>query len=268
MWECQAVVLIYLKELIKMNWHFKENSDGLPLNDAYRSQYDIAKSLMQQHLYEDASQKFLNLAKSYPNDWNLLYMAGQCYRFADQYAEAINLLEKAADMKPNDAVVLMALGIAFQLSEDYTSALTAFEQVIHIEPENWNAYNSMGLTYKKKGDLQEALECYHRAIGIYSTGLVSKSSHKYTSYEIDDEGTKVAVVDNIAMVKVINEVLRSEIYPATISNNIGVCYLSAGDVESAKDAFNESIHLTPDGVDYPTPHHHLRQIKEDASKGN
>ena len=232
------------------------------------SQRDVAISLMEQNLFGDALPIFLNLAKSNPDDWGLFYMAGQCCRFTEQYAEAINLLEKAADMSPNEAEVFVALGVAFQLSGDYTSSLTALERVLQIDPKNWNACNSMGLTYRKKGDTHKAIELYIRAGDIYSEELARKNIDKYTREEVTDEGKRVLVVDPIAMEKVMNELLRSEPWPAYFSNNIGICYLELGDFESAKIAFEESIEFTPDGFDYPAPQHHLELMEEDISKDN
>ena len=48
--------------------------------------------------------------------------------------------------------------------------------------------------------------------------------------------------------------LMKDLRYAIVGNNIGGVYLEAGDHDSAKNAFIESIKMTPQGISYPPPH--------------
>jgi len=88
---------------------------------------NTAINLMRQHRFAEALPLFLRLTELTPDDWWLFYMVGQCYRFINNFREAVNALKKAADLNPGNANVFLALGIAHQLAEDYKSAIVALE---------------------------------------------------------------------------------------------------------------------------------------------
>ena len=224
-------------------------------------QRDYAITLMQQQRFSEALPLFLQLAETNPDDWSLFYMAGQCYRFTNNYSEAVRALQNAADLNPGEAQVFLALGIAFQLAEDYTSSVSALEQAIRIEPQLFSAYNSLGLTYRKTGELPKALEWYSRAAeGVVSavTDKMHMDRDRCFREEIID-GKRTLVVLPYAMEKT-HEMLRSDPMYAIIKNNIGVCLLELGDTNSAKEQFKESIEFIPDGYNYPEPYKHLESI--------
>ena len=51
-----------------------------------------ATSLMQNRQFDEALEILRDLLSKTPDDWSLLYMAGQCSRFKDDIPEAINFL--------------------------------------------------------------------------------------------------------------------------------------------------------------------------------
>lgn len=224
-------------------------------------QRDIAISLMHQQRFAEALPIFMGLMETNLNDWSLFYMAGQCFRFTNHVSEAVDALQRAAELNPGEAQVFLALGIACQLAEDYRSAISALEQAIHLNPSLFSAYNSIGLTYRKTGDFTKALEWYSRAAeGVVSvvTDEVHKDRERCFRDEIID-GKKTLVVLPYAMEKT-HEMLRSDRMYAIIKNNIGVCLMELGDINSAKEQFQESIEFIPDGYDYPDPYRNLDSI--------
>ena len=52
---------------------------------------------------------------------------------------------------------------------------------------------------------------------------------------------------------------------ATLTNNIGNCYLEIGRASEARAAFLESIEFIPDGVEYEPPFHNLRALDSEAT---
>ena len=57
------------------------------------------------------------------------------------------------------------------------------------------------------------------------------------------------------------ERLKSSPQYAILQNNIGVCFVATGNFKPARRVFNESINMTPDGLEYPLPIDALKKIE-------
>ena len=225
-------------------------------------QRDAAVRLMQQQKFSEALPRFLYLIKSSSDDWSLYYMAGQCFRFMNNIPEAIKFLTKSAMLNPNEAQIFLGLGIALQLAEEYELAIENLKHAVRLKPLLFSAYNSIGLTYRKIGQFREALEWYSKAAeGIVAA--VSDEVHKDRGKCFRDEivdGKKTLIVLPYALEKT-HEMLRSDPLYAIVKNNIGVCQMELGDIDSAREQFRESIEFIPDGYNYPDPFKHLESIR-------
>jgi len=82
-------------------------------------QLDIAIGLMREQRYVEALPLFLRLIDINPDDWSLHYMAGQCFRFTNEFSQSVQFLSKAASLNSKDPQIFLALGIAHQLSDSY-----------------------------------------------------------------------------------------------------------------------------------------------------
>ncbi len=224
-------------------------------------QRELALDLLDQQKFSEALPIFLHLSEGNPEDASLFYMAGQCYRFMSLIHESIEALEKAAALAPNQAHIFLALGISYQLVDDYEQSVSNLEYAIEIDRHLFTDYNSIGLTYRKAGKFREALDWYSRA----ADGIVSaarEQAHQYpekcfTEQIID--GAKGRVIHPYYFEK-LHEILKSSPFYAIIKNNIGVCLIELEDINSAREQFQESIELIPDGYDYPDPYMHLENI--------
>lgn len=122
------------------------------------------------------------------SNWNINYLAGQCYRFLNDMENAIKYLKLANLIKPNDHCVLLALGIALQLSQLYDDAIDIFNRAIQIDPDYYPAYNSLALTFKKVSNFDLALQSYDDAIKALTRNIVKKLTNDkdgkiYRDYE-------------------------------------------------------------------------------------
>ena len=224
-------------------------------------QRDSAIDLMDQQRFAEAIPLFLRLIESKPDDWSLYYMVGQCFRYTNNFSDAIRYLEKAASRNPAESRVFLALGIANQLKNDYAPAIQALEHAVELDPGMFSAYNSLGLTYRMSGELTKALEWYSRAAdGMVSavTEMVHKDQDECPGDEVIDEtGTQDVVPRTVEKMR---EILRSDPTYAIIKNNIGICFMGLGDIDSAREQFRESIEHIPDDFNYPEPYKNLESI--------
>jgi tetratricopeptide (TPR) repeat protein len=188
-------------------------------------------------------------------------MVGQCYRLINNYSEAVESLKIASSLKSDDPRIYLALGIAHQLAGEFSPAINALECAVELEPSFFAAYNSLGLTYKTNGDHEKALDWYFRAAnGIASAAIAS--IHKEPDQNCRDEvidGEHARSLDPHTF-EAIREILRSDPTYAIIKNNIGVCFMEHGDIESAREQFKESINTIPEGYNYPEPYKNLESI--------
>ncbi len=106
---------------------------------------------------------------SYYGNW---YMAGQCFRFTNDFPNAIHHLKKAAELDRNEKVVFLALGVALQLTEQFDDAIEAFRRALEIDPNYDLAFNSLALTQMKQGDFEVALHNYDEAIKAMTRHIV------------------------------------------------------------------------------------------------
>jgi tetratricopeptide (TPR) repeat protein len=224
-------------------------------------QRQVAIALMQQKKFSEALPIFLSLMESNSDDWGLYYMTGQCLRFINNIPEAIRYLNKAASLNPNNATIFLALGIALQLAEEYELAIEKLKRAVRLEPVLFEAYNSIGFTYRKIGQYREALGWYSKAAEVFVDSVfddVKKDKEGCFREEIVN-GEKTLVILPYTMEKT-HEMLRSNPVYAIIMNNIGVCLIKLGDIDSAREKFRESIEFIPDGFDYPDPFKNLESI--------
>lgn len=111
---------------------------------------------------------------------------------------------------------------------------------------------------KKQGRLKEALDLYMSAYN-----QLIKEASKYAGdipgAEITDGGT--VTVMPLFMTEAEKFIKKNKL-TCTILNNMGVIYAEAGDIESARNCFEQSIELTPEGLDYPDPKIGLKAIEK------
>ncbi len=196
-----------------------------------------------------------------PNDWYANYLAGVALRFLGDFGQAIVHLTAATKSRPHDDAICLALGIAYQLSGQMEESILALKKAIQIQENLIEAYNSLGLTYRKLERFQDALEWYDMDVGRLIK-LVSATIDEDPSRCYIDGGTTLKILPYFF--ERARDILRSNILYAVLSNNMGCCYTSLGDLESARAAFEEAIEFTPDGYDYPDPVRHLNDLESDS----
>lgn len=114
------------------------------------------------------------------------------------------------------------------------------------------------LELKRKGGLVEALERYQK---IYSEIIAdaSKYAHSIPGTFIDENETRTIMPSLLVESE---NFMKSTSVACYLMNNMGTVYAELQDYESATNAFEQSIQLTPDGMEYNDPKIGLRSVKE------
>ena len=171
---------------------------------------------------------------------------------------AIERLRTASELMPHESSIWTSLGVAYQMSEQFAEAIEALEKAVAISPEAFDCRNSLGLTYNKMGEFGKAIRWYETAAEV----LVDSASHAAEEHGflrtyISEDGSKTLHAESDFM-SFVGEWLINDGRYCVAMNNVGGVYLENGDREKAKDAFIESIQMTPPDTDYRAPFEGLR----------
>ena len=111
---------------------------------------------------------------------------------------------------------------------------------------------------KKTGDLAGALKLYKDACNKLVDGA-SEHAREIPGTRIDEGDTRKVMPSLFTEAE--KYLCRDNVYSTTL-NNMGVIYAEAGDVESARQCFEDSIKFTPEGTDYQNPKIRLKELEK------
>jgi len=118
-----------------------------------------------------AEQAYERAYQSNPNDTAVLDAYGSFRRDVGQYAEAVRLFERAAELNPN--APRTQLGISYRYARNYDAAATAFRQAIDVNPANAIAHIHLALTEIYRGNHDEGLRQLTTAEQLYGDSAPS-----------------------------------------------------------------------------------------------
>ncbi len=219
---------------------------------------DDAFLMMQKGAYQEALPILKAVISTDPNNWYALYIAGHCRRGMGDFESAIKNLERASTINPQEPRIWISLGIALQLAESFPNAVKALNTAIELNPIDFESRNSLGLTYKKMEDLDNALRSYEVAANILSDeALKSVKEQGHIKTSVSDEGEKTYTLgpEHISFV---GNWLKKDGRYSVVMNNIGGVYLELEEDEKARNAFFESIEMTPPNTSYQPPYEGLK----------
>lgn len=111
---------------------------------------------------------------------------GQAYMEQDDFANAIQYYQKAAEAAPQSAPDRINLGIAQFHNGDNDLSIETLTKALELDPQNPYALYILGLAYKKSGDNEKAADFFRQVVGIdpsdiparYNLGLALAKSGK------------------------------------------------------------------------------------------
>ena len=110
---------------------------------------------------------------------------------------------------------------------------------------------------KKEGKLAESLELYKELYDML-VDVAGEHARQIPGTRIDEGSTRKIMPSFFTETE---KYLRKDNVVCTTLNNMGVIYAEIGDKESAKNCFEQSIQLIPEGLDYSNPKIGLENLK-------
>ncbi len=130
----------------------------------------------------DAWEKFEKLLKQYPEEPQLLQVAGLAALKRGDTEAALTHVRKAVALAPDDAEALTLLGwLDLEVAGDVETAIASYRKVAALKPEVPEVHNNLGVALKRKGELDEAVGSFGRALEL-DPDFVQAASNRGWAY--------------------------------------------------------------------------------------
>jgi tetratricopeptide (TPR) repeat protein len=124
---------------------------------------NLAIAYFKAQRYAPAWRLLRPMATKYPNDFQILDLAGLSLFALDRYPEAAEYLERANHVQPSDLETLDMLGKAYLRMKDRKSLTSVFTRIMQVNPNSASAHIMMATAYEEADNRPEAIKEYQAA---------------------------------------------------------------------------------------------------------
>jgi len=126
---------------------------------------------------------------------------GDIYLFNEDFAKAIEYLNKAIDLDGNFPHYYYLLGMVYQTQENFRRAIEEFDQAAKLEPKNSIYVEELGRTYVLTGNLEQGEKLLKKAwrldrsnigAGVELVGVLFSAGKYKDTVELSDEIMEVS----------------------------------------------------------------------------
>jgi tetratricopeptide (TPR) repeat protein len=166
--------------------------------------------------------------------------AGEFYKNAKLWTDAIGAFEKAATRKPKDAELHALLGESYFQNQEVDRALEAFLQAARLSPQNSRAHQGLADVYLKKGSFDQAISALKRAVNLSpdSAALYIKLGDAYLERARTEEA-----------IQTFQKLIRRNPKAAEAHLGLGKAYLKIDLYEQAGLELERALKLQPELVE-------------------
>ncbi len=207
---------------------------------ALMERYKQGRDRLEGEQYSEALQYFIKVAKATPNDAEVQFYIGECYRMAGQYEKAIKAYHEAIKIKPNYGNAYWGLGDCYKKTRRFQEAIKIYKQAIEIDPNNTGVYYNLGIAYRELGRHDEAIEAFKQTVKINpnDTDAYCNLGTIYRDLGRRDEA-----------IEAFKQMIRITPNDADAYCNLGTTYRDLGRHDEAIEAFKQTIKLNPNNTD-------------------
>jgi len=181
-----------------------------------------------------------------------LKIVGLNYVLLDDYADAIQWLQKAVEIEPRNQDAWYYLGRTYYTKARLGEARKAFQTLLSLDPQDPRAENNLGLIYETDGQPAAAMEAYRKAIAWQEQNLhPSEQPYVNLGNLLMEQGQS-------------NEALAPLEKAAALAPNnafchmiLGIAYRQNGKLDKAQHELETATQLEPDN---PTAHYQLGRL--------
>ncbi|MBM3890608.1 MAG: tetratricopeptide repeat protein, partial [Verrucomicrobia bacterium] len=123
----------------------------------------LALTLDQLGLYEEALSHYLALERAGDAKWQVFYNAANIYKKTGRFAQAATYYEKSLARNPTHPDALNNLGLVCRNMHQYDRAIAAFEKAMAINKDYASAPFNLAVVYFRTGQRSQALQYFNYA---------------------------------------------------------------------------------------------------------
>lgn len=188
----------------------------------------------QAHQLDHALEWFANAIRRDPKP-EYLASLGTTLQQQRRYAEALNVFDKAVQLKPDEAELWRNLGDVLVQMERFDQALLSYQHVLKLDPVHQDALYKSGALLNQSGRHQEAIGFLDRSIEALPSHAPTLRSRAQTLFNLKRFEESVA-----------DGKKAYELAPdADICNNIGAALRLLGRDAEALEWFDRALELRP-----------------------
>ena len=193
--------------------------------------------LHQQGQLTDAQLVYEKILQTQPQHFDALHYLGVIAYQTGNHLTAIELMNKAIQLKQTIPYIYSNHGNALVELEQYEAALASYDKAIALKPDYAEAYNHRGNALRKLKHYETALENYDKAITLKPNYTEAYSNRGNVLRELKHYQ---AAIENY------NKAIALKPDYAEVYSNRGEIYSELKQFETALENYNIAITLKPD----------------------
>lgn len=171
---------------------------------------------------------------------------GRMFYNDQDYATAVEYLEKAHLRRPNDRKLLYDLAKAYYYDKQYAPANKKLEQYVARNSDDGEAWRLLGSSYSQLGKHKSAASAFDKA---KKYGVGDDDLYDRIAQDIADKGNKARALTKAgqyeAAIEVLERAIEEHSREASLYFNLGLNYLEVGNIKKAKAQFARTVELEP-----------------------
>jgi tetratricopeptide (TPR) repeat protein len=136
----------------------------LALGVSLTNELDSIKAMEILKKWIGSNEKYHHLLSELPLEEDPFGMPD--YDFSRLKKQVMSLYHRASQVDPSDADIAIALGVLHNIDRNYAQAIDALLHAVELRPTDFTVWNKLGATMANSGLSREALECYHQALAL------------------------------------------------------------------------------------------------------
>ena len=189
---------------------------------------------------KEALQALQRTAELLPNDAEAHGNLGAALHDQGRWAESLASLSKSLAIHPHDAQVLIDAANATKALGRAREAIALYEQALHSNPRSIESHNNLGNAYLELGQLDDAVSCYQRALKIAPQDA---QIHCNLSNALRRLGRLDEALDSCRRALILDPKL------SVAHNTLGLICVALGQLEQAAASYRQALALNARDVE-------------------
>ena len=144
--------------------------------------YGLGYMAWEQSDYVSATDHFLRVLGSCPDDLRIPYLLGDALMKQGKMREAVAVLERNVQTGNASVAVIACLGQAYLQLREYERAKRAFEIVIQADPNHKQAHYGLAKAHARLGEREESQQCMEKFKSL-TTKSLREHAHEIRAFD-------------------------------------------------------------------------------------